>query len=191
MWGENSGVAVCLTPGGGDIETWRRRWLQTFPQELGACGRRSVCWGHPSKCCQVLCQVVMLPYRGQSGPSSLGEPSTGADPCSGSLLEPFSFEFLGTRGAEWDLSQFRWATVLWVTRLPHSVCSQSCCGHKGQAEGAHLGNVPCALSSGLRMVFCQENCPDGALCCLQLLSAAVCMAEEVGEITLVKNRKVD
>lgn len=37
----------------------------------------------------------------------LGEPATGADPCSGSLLEPLSFEFLGTRGADWDLSLFR------------------------------------------------------------------------------------
>lgn len=62
---------------------------------------------------------------------------------------------------------------------------------RDKEKEAHLGNVPCALSSGLRMVFGQENGPDGALCCLQLLSAAVCLAEEVGEMTLVKNRKAD
>lgn len=84
--------------------------------------------------------------------------------------------------------------MLWGTRLPRSVCSQSCCGHKGQGEATHIGSVsaaPCALASGLRMVFCQENCPDGAFCFLQLLSAAVCTAKEVGEMTLVKNRKAD
>lgn len=39
---------------------------------------------------------------------------------------------------------------------------------------------PLCTPSGLRMGFCRENYPDGALCCLQLLSAAVCMAKGVG-----------
>lgn len=181
MWGENSGVAVCLMPnakclgeeiskpgGEGDSRPFPRRWelvegglcAGDTPATVPKCCVRG--W-----CCLTEGRVVPPPWE-----SPVQEQIR--------ALDPFSFEVLGTRGADWDLNQFRWAMILWITRLPHSVCSQSCCGHKGQAEGAHLGNASWALSSGLRMVFCQENCPDGALCCLQLLSAAVCMAEEVG-----------
>lgn len=60
---------------------------------------------------------------------------------------------------------------------------------KGPLES--VSAAPCALAASLRVTFCQENWPDGALGCLQLLSAAVCMAEKVGEMTLVKNRKTD
>lgn len=52
---------------------------------------------------------------------------------------------------------------------------------KGPLES--ISAAPCALAASLCMTFCQENWPDGALGCLQLLSAAVCMAEEVGEMT--------
>jgi len=79
-------------PGGG-IQTWRRRWIQTFPWEM--CWRSCLYWGHPSKCSQVLYQVVTLFCRRRvwvplslSWESQPGQLSAEVGPCSESLLKP-------------------------------------------------------------------------------------------------------